>query len=103
MFTEFTVSMMYLLYIQFEAVSIVKPVQSRPANSERYIVCTGFVGRTPALVEYLLSVQARLREIPRPSHLPQDATVKDIACVVPMERLYKVLYLVFMAGKEIRL
>ena len=35
MFTPFSVGLFYLLYRCFEQVSIIKPVTSRPANSER--------------------------------------------------------------------
>ena len=38
MFTPFSVGLFYLLYRSFEKVCIFKPVTSRPANSERYVV-----------------------------------------------------------------
>ena len=31
----------YLLYLHFEKTALVKPLTSRPANSERYLVCIG--------------------------------------------------------------
>ncbi|VDN08322.1 unnamed protein product [Thelazia callipaeda] len=37
--TPFSVGLIYLMYITFKRISIHKPVTSRPANSERYIVC----------------------------------------------------------------
>ena len=37
-----TVEMMFLLSSMYEHVHIVKPNMSRPANSERYIVCIGY-------------------------------------------------------------
>ncbi|KAL0231797.1 hypothetical protein GEMRC1_011201 [Eukaryota sp. GEM-RC1] len=40
-FTPFTVSLLYYLYVSFRKFSIFKPVTSRPANSERYIICQG--------------------------------------------------------------
>ncbi|CAH8500750.1 unnamed protein product [Heterobilharzia americana] len=37
--TEFTAGLIYLMGHLFEEIFIVKPVTSRPANSERYLVC----------------------------------------------------------------
>ncbi|CAH8837433.1 unnamed protein product [Trichobilharzia szidati] len=38
-FTEFTAGLIYVMGHLFEEISIIKPVTSRPANSERYLVC----------------------------------------------------------------
>ncbi|CAH8472936.1 unnamed protein product, partial [Schistosoma turkestanicum] len=38
-FTEFTIGIIYLMGYLFEEIYIIKPVTSRPANSERYLVC----------------------------------------------------------------
>jgi 23S rRNA U2552 (ribose-2'-O)-methylase RlmE/FtsJ len=42
--TKFSVDLMYFLKIHFSMISIFKPVSSRPANSERYVVCKNFLG-----------------------------------------------------------
>ena len=42
LFTIFSVNLIYLMYRCFYRISIVKPCTSRPANSERYIICNGF-------------------------------------------------------------
>lgn len=39
LFTPFSVSLIYLMYKCFQRISICKPNTSRPANSERYLVC----------------------------------------------------------------
>ena len=36
-FTPYSVGLIYLMYKAFHQVAIIKPVTSRPANSERYI------------------------------------------------------------------
>lgn len=41
-FLPFTVELIYILSIQFEKIAIVKPFSSRPANSERFIICKEF-------------------------------------------------------------
>jgi cap1 methyltransferase len=43
-FTPFTVYLIYTLYLLFDKICIVKPSTSRPANSEKYIICKGFEG-----------------------------------------------------------
>ena len=43
-FTQPTLELLYLLKNVFKNVQIKKPVSSRPANSERYIVCHGYKG-----------------------------------------------------------
>ena len=42
MATKFTVDMISILTYCYENVSIIKPKSSRPANSEKYVVCNGF-------------------------------------------------------------
>ena len=41
-FTYFSVQLIYLLSICYEKINIIKPVTSRPANSEKYIIVSGF-------------------------------------------------------------
>jgi hypothetical protein len=42
MATKFTVDLLSILAYFYESVSIIKPKSSRPANSEKYVVCVGF-------------------------------------------------------------
>lgn len=49
-FTSFTVGLIYLMYQCFERITIVKPVGSRPINSERYLV--GISMKTDTIVVY---------------------------------------------------
>jgi 23S rRNA U2552 (ribose-2'-O)-methylase RlmE/FtsJ len=41
-FSSSMIELMYLLTYLYEEVSITKPLTSRPANSEKYILCTKF-------------------------------------------------------------
>ena len=43
-FTMTTVSILHLLCQHYESFSIRKPATSRPTNSERYVICHGFLG-----------------------------------------------------------
>jgi cap1 methyltransferase len=55
-FTPFTVGLLYLLYRHFEDFSILKPCTSRPANSERYVVCKNLRETCPSVSEHLKEV-----------------------------------------------
>lgn len=44
MYTMFTIKLLYLINIFFDKVYITKPLTSRPANSEKYIVAKNFLG-----------------------------------------------------------
>lgn len=65
-FLRFTVDCLYLLRLAFTHVALIKPNQSRPANSERYIFCKGLRERggidTP-LVQYMLHVNALMNRM----------------------------------------
>jgi len=61
-YTHFSVSLLYMLYQSFERFSIVKPFTSRPANSERYVICKGFRGRNSRLTSFLFNVNSSLSQ-----------------------------------------
>eukprot|EP01134_Creolimax_fragrantissima_P002553 CFRG2553T1 len=63
MFTPFTVGLVYVMYKHFNKICILKPFTSRPANSERYIICIGLKERSPAVVKWLLSVNQKLSDL----------------------------------------
>uniref|UniRef100_A0A1I8MRU7 Cap-specific mRNA (nucleoside-2'-O-)-methyltransferase 1 n=1 Tax=Musca domestica TaxID=7370 RepID=A0A1I8MRU7_MUSDO len=52
-FTPFSVGLIYLMYKCFERISIIKPNSSRPANSERYLVCQWKKNDTHTISHYL--------------------------------------------------
>jgi hypothetical protein len=52
-YLPFTVHLLYVLRRHFARFSLQKPNQSRPANSERYVVCAGFLREKPAVLSYL--------------------------------------------------
>lgn len=52
-FTPFSAGLVYLMYRCFDEISIFKPNTSRPANSERYLICKGKRGDTYDIKEYL--------------------------------------------------
>ncbi|CAB4376145.1 unnamed protein product [Rhizophagus irregularis] len=63
-FTPFTGGIVWILYRHFEKICIIKPLSSRPANSERYIICQKLRESNPeAMISYLLKVNRKFNEI----------------------------------------
>lgn len=52
--SESTAGLVWLLYQLFDEVCITKPLSSRPANAERYIICKGLVHEKPTQLVQLL-------------------------------------------------
>ena len=52
-YTSISVSFLFLLYKHYDIVYITKPFTSRPANSEKYLVCKGFKGISHKLLKKL--------------------------------------------------
>ena len=52
----FTTEMLYLLYTVYETVNIYKPLTSRAANSEKYIICSNFKGIDSTLLDNLFKI-----------------------------------------------
>lgn len=44
LFSDMTIKMLFLLKNCYKELKIFKPFTSRPANSEKYIICSGFIG-----------------------------------------------------------
>jgi len=63
LFTPFSIGLVYLMYRAFKVVCIHKPVTSRPANSERYIICKWKRPDTEDILQYMLQVNRVLTEL----------------------------------------
>ncbi|KOB77085.1 S-adenosyl-L-methionine-dependent methyltransferase ftsjd2 [Operophtera brumata] len=59
-FTPFSVGLIYIMYRCFDKVCIHKPVTSRPANSERYLICFWKRLGTESVEQHLFSVNSML-------------------------------------------
>lgn len=77
LFTPFSVGLIYLLYLCFERVSLFKPVTSRPANSERYVVCKSLKPGTDAVREYMFTINRKLNQFRQSD--------RDVTEVVPLD------------------
>eukprot|EP00057_Strongylocentrotus_purpuratus_P004716 XP_003729301.2 PREDICTED: LOW QUALITY PROTEIN: cap-specific mRNA (nucleoside-2'-O-)-methyltransferase 1 [Strongylocentrotus purpuratus] len=60
LFTPFSIGLIYVLYRSFEQVSLFKPVTSRPANSERYVICKGRRSGTDPTHDFLYDLNVTL-------------------------------------------
>jgi 23S rRNA U2552 (ribose-2'-O)-methylase RlmE/FtsJ len=56
LYTHMSIKLLYLLKCLYESVNIYKPTTSRPANSEKYIIASGFKGIDPIYFDELLNV-----------------------------------------------
>jgi 23S rRNA U2552 (ribose-2'-O)-methylase RlmE/FtsJ len=52
-FHEYTLKIITLIKMFYEYIYIVKPQSSRPANSEKYLVCTGFKKKNLDMIKFL--------------------------------------------------
>ncbi|XP_076294327.1 cap methyltransferase 1 isoform X2 [Lasioglossum baleicum] len=79
-FTPFSAGLVYLMYCCFDEVCIFKPNTSRPANSERYLICKHKRPNTDAVVRYFKYINNIL--------LKNDEN-NDVTHLVPLEELEK--------------
>ena len=79
LFTPFNIGLVYLLYRAFDHVCIHKPVTSRPANSERYVICKGLRENIEDICNYLFFINDELGRL--------DRTNRDVLEVVPLNIL----------------
>lgn len=61
-FTPFSVGLIFLMYKCFHEIAIIKPNTSRPANSERYLVCKRKKLDTSDVIQYLNLINFYLNE-----------------------------------------
>lgn len=78
-FTPFSVGLIYLMYLCFDRISIHKPVTSRPANSERYLVCENAKESKEIVYNYLFNINDCLNE-----HFRDEQSDYDVTQIVPL-------------------
>uniref|UniRef100_A0A6A7FUP5 Cap-specific mRNA (nucleoside-2'-O-)-methyltransferase 1 n=2 Tax=Hirondellea gigas TaxID=1518452 RepID=A0A6A7FUP5_9CRUS len=77
LFTPFSVGLIYLMYRCFRGVALHKPNTSRPANSERYIICKWLKPGTECVFKYMFEVNEQLCSL--------NKTEEDVVQIVPPE------------------
>lgn len=80
LFTPFSVGLVYLLYRVFDELYVFKPVTSRPANSERYVVCKGLRENSQDVHDYMFNVNVRINRL-------KKEDTGDVVEVVPLHIL----------------
>lgn len=80
--TPFSVGLIYLMFKCFHQVCILKPNSSRPANSERYLVCKWKRANTDAIQKHLAAVNDHLN-----TRSGSGPSWEDILELVPFEVL----------------
>lgn len=79
---EFTANIVWLLYQLFEGICITKPLSSRPANSERYIVCKDLQVEKPVeIINTLMMVNEEMATRPVESFVKRSVYVNDDAFI----------------------
>ncbi|CAL1534580.1 unnamed protein product [Lymnaea stagnalis] len=81
LFTPFSVGLVYLMNMIFEQVAIFKPVTSRPANSERYIVCKNLKADKDSVQQYFHTINLGLCQY------MSAVSSQDILHIVPLDTL----------------
>ncbi|KAK3860428.1 hypothetical protein Pcinc_033526 [Petrolisthes cinctipes] len=84
-FTTFSVGLVYLMYRSFKYVSLHKPNTSRPANSERYIMCKWKRENTEDVYQFLFDMNIRLNSLQASAKSPEKQL--DITELVPLEHI----------------
>jgi 23S rRNA U2552 (ribose-2'-O)-methylase RlmE/FtsJ len=98
-FSSTTNELIYLLTYLYEDVIITKPVMSRPANSEKYIVCLKFkkVHNLSAIIDNLISIFPSIKETPILSFLDLEMSnifiskMKEINSIFGQSQLTNIL------------
>jgi cap1 methyltransferase len=80
-FTPFSVGLVYIMRFCFENVSLLKPITSRPANSERYLIGKWRKANVTPVLEYLRDCHAQMWD------WSCNKQNKDILEIVPLEIL----------------
>lgn len=80
LFTSFSVGLVYLMYRIFDEVYIFKPVTSRPANSERYVVCKGLRPNIQDVLEHMFNANVRINKM-------KNQDIDDVMEIVPLHIL----------------
>ncbi|KAF9431470.1 FtsJ methyltransferase domain-containing protein 2 [Entomortierella beljakovae] len=95
-FTPVTAGLIWILSRNFQKICVVKPLTSRPMNSERYVVCRHLLNRKPAhVIEHLTEVNSIYQKIQDestgllPSSLSEGTKKNDVNHLMDFDVLKK--------------
>ncbi|KAK0404615.1 hypothetical protein QR680_017541 [Steinernema hermaphroditum] len=82
-FTPFSIGLIYLMYIAYRRVSIHKCHTSRPANSERYIMCEGLTEEGATVIrDYFSAINNKLNDLQKNK---KKNAPDDVVEIIPEE------------------
>lgn len=95
-FNEETLRILHVLYDHYQHIYMIKPLTSRPANSERYMLCTGFHrGTTSGKQQYLRNLQTLMKLVEDYDHTDVYSHLQTIpfnTCFLNNIVMYNVYY-----------
>lgn len=56
LYYDITIQLLHILRMAYREMHLIKPKTSRPANSEKYVVCRDYLGLSPVIIEHLLKL-----------------------------------------------
>ena len=80
-FSLFTISLIYILYQNFEKTTVIKPFSTRPYSASRYVVCEKFIGAKTSILDYLKQFLDKYLEFIKEG--------KDVPYVLPTSEITK--------------
>eukprot|EP01084_Bolivina_argentea_P319197 553644_1 len=106
-FHPFTASIIYIASLCFNKIGLIKPNQSRPANSERYIICIGYkygkynkwnkqtqnVSTPHYIISHLLDINMIINKFNKQSQEEKTNTeqdvLKEVCALIPINKTNK--------------
>lgn len=89
LFTSPMIKILYLMFLQFEEVYLYKPETSRPANSEKYLVCIGYKDQLSEVEkDYLLFLIQEYHRMSTTELLKEDETLDILGIRIPNSFYY---------------
>lgn len=85
MFTRFTIGLIYILYMSFEKITILKPFTLNPALPDRFVVCQNFLGCNNLYIEHLNSCLKHMQKL--------QNTENEIVQIIPMTCFKKAAFI----------
>uniref|UniRef100_A0AAN0LPR9 Methyltransferase 1 n=1 Tax=Nesodiprion zhejiangensis nucleopolyhedrovirus TaxID=3135970 RepID=A0AAN0LPR9_9BACU len=77
-YTPFSAGLVYLMYRCFDRICIFKPHSSRPANSERYLVCLGKLANVSDVITYLSEINEKISTNDRDNNVTQIVSLNEL-------------------------
>ena len=94
LFTDKSLNLLHILQNFYKTINIVKPHTSRPANSEKYLVCTNFQKNNEAFQNIFKELFSVITNIPHVSFIQyKPSLLKNIICYNTYYTLRQMIYI----------